>query len=109
LEFQHIRHSGWQERLILLTGHSSSRVVKHPLMWPWIRRLMGFTTPSWAEFSSTLKGLGYDLDPTDPGLGAVVSFNANGRGIVLTTTADLPADYIDAIRARVMPLSPEQC
>jgi hypothetical protein len=108
-EFQHIRHNGWQERLILLTQHSSSRVVKHPLMWPWIRRLMGFTTPSWSELSGTLKGLGYDLDPTDPGLGAVVSFNANGCGIVLTTTADLPADYIDAIRSRVIPLSPEQC
>lgn len=104
-EFEHIRQNGWHERLILLTGHPSWRVTKNPVAWPWIQRLMGSTKPSWAEFSSRLARLGYDLDPTDPGPGSIISFDANGRGVVLTTRADLPWQYTHTIRARVAPIA----
>jgi len=100
-EFEHIRHNGWHERLILLTRHPSWQLTKSAVAWAWLQRLMGFSKPSWAEFSSKLTRVGYDLNPTDPGPGSIVSFDANGRGIVLTTTADLPRDYTETIRAHV--------
>lgn len=82
-------------------GHPSWQLTKSAVAWAWLQRLMGFSKPSWAEFSSKLTRVGYDLNPTDPGPGSIVSFDANGRGIVLTTTADLPRDYTETIRAHV--------
>ena len=53
----------------------------------------------WRAFGAYLAPLGYDLPANDPGLGSVVTFDADGRGIVLTTQADTAAEFVDPIRA----------
>jgi hypothetical protein len=61
----------------------------------------GKSNESWHAISNTLAELGYDVGPSDPGPGAVLSFDASGRGVLLTTGADLPVEYVEPIRAHV--------
>jgi hypothetical protein len=49
--------------------------------------------------------MGYDLAPTDPGPGSVVALDAAGKGIVLTSGADRPEEYVASIGARLESLA----
>ncbi|MGH9422636.1 MAG: hypothetical protein ACRD3J_21865, partial [Thermoanaerobaculia bacterium] len=101
-ELEHIRRCNLQERLIVLTEHPTWRRLKSAVLWAWLESLMGFARPSWSVFASTAGRLGYDvLRVADPGPGSLITFDDKGRGMVLTTTADLPMDYAQSIHAHV--------
>jgi len=106
-ELGQIKAHGLEERLFLVTGHSSLRegVPGH-----WLRRLSerwsGVLPFSWDEFSSILRGLGYQLDQDNPGPGAVVTFDAGGISKVLVTNADLPEDFVRPMVNHLATLQP---
>lgn len=49
------------------------------------------------NFAENLAALGYDI-PREPVAGAVITFDASGKGSTLTTGAHSPEDYIEPIR-----------
>ncbi|NOT25302.1 MAG: hypothetical protein HOP16_04290 [Acidobacteria bacterium] len=100
-ELEHIRRCGLQQRLIVLTEHPTWRRLKSAALWAWLESLMGFSKPSWSDFVSALGKLGYEMTEADPGPGSIVTFNANGRGVILTTCADVPTDYVTSIGLHV--------
>jgi hypothetical protein len=42
---------------------------------------------------------GYEVDRSDPGPGAVVTFDGNGKSVLLISDAKTPEDFVGAIRA----------
>lgn len=97
-EFEHLRGEGLQQKLFVVTRHSteSSRFgwAFFGLLW----RLGGIPPVTWQSFSLDLAKFGYELGADDPGPGSVITFDAKGRGIVLTTQADLPAEFVEPIQ-----------
>ena len=100
LEFEYLRRKGLQQRLFVITHPRRPAQTKlayafYSLIW----RLKGIRSISWNEFVDDLGKMGYQLSRDDPGPGAVVSFDQDGQGRLLTTEADLPSDYIGPISA----------
>lgn len=107
-EFEHLRRERLQKKLFVITRHSTA--TRHSpegaaLGWAFwaffglVWRLQGLRSVNWKEFSNELASLGYELGFEDPGPGSVITFDAEGRGILLTTGADRPADYVKPIQA----------
>jgi hypothetical protein len=101
-EFEHLRREGLQEKLFVVTriakqaGPAEKSRFARAVEW-----LVGYSsyTANWQEFSDDLTRMGYTLPGDDPGPGSVTTFDAEGRGILLTTQADFPADFVDPIRS----------
>ncbi|MFD9701129.1 hypothetical protein [Lentzea sp. NPDC059081] len=91
-EFRVIRELGAHRRLFVLTPPArKARQVRRA------NRLTGFRTEDWADLAAALDGEpGYRLGQ-DPGPGAVVTFDDDGRGVVLERDAEGPADYVAAM------------
>ena len=98
-EFEHLRREGMQQKLFVVTRHSTEGSGLAWAFWGLVWRLQGLRPVNWKEFSSDLARLGYDLGLEDPGPGSVITFDGEGRGILLTTEADRPADFVEPIRA----------
>src|SRR5271169_1667219 len=98
-EFEHLRGEGLQEKLFVLTRPSTegSRIAWK--YWGMLWRVKGIRTMMWPEFSSDLQKLGYSIKFSDPGAGAVLAFDAQGEGFVLTAGGNWPQDFVDPIRA----------
>ena len=73
---------------------------------------------SWEGFSKQLADLGYAIKFDDPGPGSLITFDASGRALLLTTEADLPDDFVQPLVAwnkqrvrigRWMPVSCPKC
>ena len=117
-EFEHLRREGLQQKLFVVTRHSTEGSGLAWAFWGLVWRLQGLRPVNWKEFSSDLARLGYDLGLEDPGPGSVITFDGEGRGILLTTGADRPADFVEPIRAwtagrqkigRHVPISCSKC
>jgi uncharacterized OB-fold protein len=98
-EFEHLRRQGLQKKLFVVTqpSHDGARFA-----WAFrgaIWRLKGIPSVSWREFASDLGALGYHLDLEDPEPGSVIGFDENARGILLTTQAELPDDFVEPMIA----------
>ncbi len=50
---------------------------------------------AWHTFADELESLGYELSFDDPGPGSLITFDAHGRQVILTTEADLPEEFIE--------------
>jgi Sel1 repeat len=100
VEYEYLRREGMQEKLFIFTGHPNWRRRGWLKIW---REMVRFGTLriSWQDFSADLATLGYDLGFSDPGRGAVITFDVEGRGIVLTTQAKTAAEFVEPIRAWV--------
>lgn len=102
-EFQYLREHGLQRKLYVFTrpieGGTSSKTTR--LFMRFLAWAKGVEPVNWLEFAATLNRLGYRLDLSDPGNGAVVSFDEEGRSVVLTSGAELPEDYLRPMRERV--------
>lgn len=98
-EFEHLRREGLQQKLFVITRHSTEGAWLAWTFWGVVWRLQGLRSVNWREFSNDLARLGYALGFENPGPGSVITFDAEGRGILLTTGADRPAEYVEPIRA----------
>ena len=114
-ELAFLRREGLQRRLFIITSlipapHARISLIIRPavLAFAWIlRRLFGSSggpqdrvisgSSNWRPFAEDLKQLGYDLGE-DPGLGAVVTFNAQGETTVLISGAQEPLEFVEPIR-----------
>ncbi len=98
-EFEHLRREGLQKKLFVLTqpSHDDARFA-----WAFrntLARLKGLRPVRWSEFSRNLAKLGYELNFEDPGPGSVIGFDENGHGVVLTTNAEAPPDFVAPVCA----------
>jgi hypothetical protein len=100
LEYEYLRREGMQEKLFIFTEHPKSQRKGWLGIWGEMVRF-GTLRISWREVSADLAKLGYDLVFSDPGLGSVITFDSEGRGIVLTTQAKTADEFVDPIRAWV--------
>ncbi|MGW6929752.1 hypothetical protein ACWGE0_06750 [Lentzea sp. NPDC054927] len=91
-EFQVIRELGAHRRLFVFTPPADkARQIRR------VNRLKGFQHEDWDDFAAALGDeSGYRLGP-DPGPGAVVTFEEDGRAVVLTRGAEEPVDYLAAV------------
>lgn len=97
-EFEHLRCEGLQQKLFVLTQPTYSDSAAFPRAYrSALSRLKGIRPVSWREFSRGLAKLGYNLNFEDPGPGSVIGFDENGRGVLLTTEAELPPDFVEPI------------
>jgi hypothetical protein len=97
-ELEHLRHQGLQTKLFIITpptrGAPGDRYLRHLHQW-----MKGIRAEPWSEFAEKFGSLGYELVPTDPGSGAVITFDTSGKSVVLTTGAKEPEDYVRAIQS----------
>jgi hypothetical protein len=101
-EFEHLRSEGLQEKLFVLSRPSTEGTRLAWALWGLLWRLKGIQTATWSDFSADLTRLGYEITFRDPGFGAVLGFDAAGKGFVLTTEANWPKDFIEPIRAWIV-------
>lgn len=99
-EFEHIREEGWHERLFVITPHPTVSRGYRRVWSRWAQRLKGTSRASWREFSEGLVELGYHPGP-DPGPGAILTFDGDAQGVVLTTGADCPQEFVEPISRKV--------
>jgi hypothetical protein len=97
VEYEYLRREGLHEKLFVFTGHPSREERRFILIWQRMR--FGTLHVGWQKFSADLALLGYDLGFSDPGPGSVITFDADGRGILLTTQAVSAAEFVDPIGA----------
>jgi hypothetical protein len=96
-ELQYIRRENLHQKLFVLTRPPARQYRVN-----WRRYLLldlgnhGGTAP-WCDYAAMFRETGYQLSDDDPGPGAVIGFDENAAGIVLTTNADLPYDFIKPI------------
>jgi hypothetical protein len=70
-------------------------------------RLRGWKLPSWQDVATQLRDTGYLPPDQDPGPGSVITFDEQGRSIVLTTGARSPDALVQPIRRRLFPADRE--
>jgi hypothetical protein len=97
LEYEHLRREGLHEKLFVFTGHQDLKEARWFSIWQRMR--IGTLHVGWQKFSEDLALLGYDIGFSDPGPGSVMTFDAAGRGILLTKQAESAAEFVEPIRA----------
>ncbi len=107
-ELEYLRQEGLQQKLFVITR---PLIAKTNWLANLLIRLNAVRRPdTWPGFAENLGRLGYEI-PSDPGVGAVMAFDASGKGVTLTTGALLPGDYVEPIRTFIIDslgYSPEQ-
>jgi hypothetical protein len=96
-ELSYLRRTGLHTKLLLLTRPDTAEFA---FQWAQLRffwSLIGSKEVRWQQFARDLKALGYDVG-SDPGLGAIVSFDDSARAVTLMTGAKSPSDYVKPIR-----------
>lgn len=91
-EFRVIRELGAHRRLFVFTPPAGkARQIRRA------NRIKGFRHEDWDDFAAALDDEpGYLLGP-DPGPGAVVTFEEDGRAVVLARDVEEPAGYVAAV------------
>jgi hypothetical protein len=98
-EFEHLQRNGLQKKLFVVTQPIHDQGVLTWALRSVFWRLKGIRSVDWQEFARDLGAIGYDLDKEDPGPGSVIGFDENSRGILLTTEAELPDEFVEPMRA----------
>jgi hypothetical protein len=109
-ELAFLRGEGLQQRLFIFTPLWRPGDVRAPFparasFWI-VSRLYGLTgssapVASWNQLAENLARLGFDLGE-DPGRGAVVTFDSEGKAMVLVTAAETPPDFVEPLREHLM-------
>jgi len=97
-EFEHIRKEGMHQKLFVLTKPSKEGKW---LAWAFFRlvwSLQGTRAVSFDRFAASLDALGYRLANVEHGPGSVIAFDADGQGVLLTTGAVWPGEFVTPIR-----------
>lgn len=86
-ELRTIRSQGFQKKLFVFTGPALRwPLLYSPRWWHSLKR-------EWADFASDLRACGL-VTGEYPGAGATVGFDDEGKGVVLSTNARAPSDYV---------------
>jgi hypothetical protein len=104
-ELAYLRREGLQEKLFILTrpGLPGGADKIRRAILDYLNPKLKSRKIGWSEFADDLSRLGYDLDgDADPGLGSILTFDSNGKAVLLATQAVNPADFVAPIRARVL-------
>jgi hypothetical protein len=109
-ELAFLRRHDFQQRLFVFTPLWRPQDVRLPFparASSWIvSRLYGLTgssapVASWAQLAQNLAKLGFDLGE-DPGRGAVVTFDLEGKAMVLVTAAETPPEFVEPVREHLI-------
>ena len=96
-EFDHLRREGLQQKVFIITPPAREVVFA----WWFIdfnRYVNGIGAVTWLQFAEMIAPFGYEVDRSDPGPGAVVTFDSNGKSVLLISDAKTPEDFLGAIR-----------
>jgi hypothetical protein len=99
---------GWHQKLFILTSplpRSNRRFSRW--MSASVTAAKGVPKLSWAAFANEMRRIGLQIDVAVPGPGAVISFDPEGRSVILIERAAEPKEFIAAIRHYLQPLSAE--
>jgi hypothetical protein len=99
-ELTHIRAEGMSRKLCLFTPPRIAHGTNFFSSWKDLRseaRRRNALASSWAVCTEGLRRAGYECDLPCPGPGAAVSFDETGKGVLLTTEARTPADYVTPV------------
>jgi hypothetical protein len=119
-EFDHLRSKGYQKKLFLFSIPEDAAAPFRSALGRFLGGFFrGLTPPvAWRTFADDLGSIGYELSSDDPGSGSLITFDAHGRQVLLTTEADLPEEFIEPLEAwlkkkkktgRCMPVSCTTC
>jgi hypothetical protein len=105
-ELRSLRASGEQQKLFVLTrpremrGWRNARIRVGRKVYNLLGRLKGIRAVEWVSFVAVTNQLGYAFPAEDPGPGAVIGLDADGRGAVLIEGAVTPDEFLAPIAAR---------
>lgn len=99
-ELEYLRSHRFQRKLFILTP-PAIRCGIWSRFFALTFRLSGIPAATWDSFSALLSACGYQ-SCSDPGNGAVITFNTDGRAMVLTTGAKFPEEYVEPIRSKLI-------
>lgn len=102
-ELDWIKKSSLQEKLFVITRPKG--IVYEDIEIDFLFHIFGVlirtikgTEISWKSYANELHKLDYFLSYTNPGNGAVITFDNDGKSKILTTNARKPSEYIMAIQ-----------
>ena len=96
-ELESIRTDRLQEKFLVLVSPQKKPGAFAKKALAYAAKLGGVTPTTWSQFAQALRSHGYTLDITDPGPGAVIGFDSEGKGKLLFTGAKEPADFVAAV------------
>ena len=96
-EFDHLRREGLQHKVFIITP--PAREVARFVWWfiDFNRYINGMGAVSWLQFCERIAPFGYKMDRTDPGPGAVVTFDDKAKSVVLIRDAKTPEEFVGAM------------
>jgi hypothetical protein len=96
-EFEHLKAVGQQTKLFVFTRPKRERGTRLAYtFWGLLWRLKGIEKITWPRFAADLGKMGYQPGD-DPGPGAVLTFDADAKAILLTSEAASPDEFIEPI------------
>ncbi|WP_294537487.1 hypothetical protein [uncultured Rhodoblastus sp.] len=94
-ELKHLRRIGAHEKLFVFTPPYDRATAYRSAFVRWLGRIGDRPPPmGWPAFREQLASLGYAVDFDDPGPGSLITFDTEGRAVLLTTAADMPDDFL---------------
>jgi hypothetical protein len=93
-ELRYLRQEGLQSKLFIMTPPA-------PLKINWLDQLFFWAGQKrfvpWSAFTTTMTACGYEIEE-DPGHGSVLTFDADGKSVIVKQHAIQPEDYVASIR-----------
>lgn len=93
-ELEYLRKRGFQRKLFILT-----QPVRSKASWSsrFLMSAMQAKLIVWNDFASTMNAAGYEIG-SDPGVGCVLTFDSDGKMLVLKEGAFAPDEFVEPIR-----------
>lgn len=114
-EFEHLKVAGQQTKLFVFTRPEREPGTRLAYaFWGLLWCLKGIEKITWPQFAADLGKMGYQPGD-DPGPGSVLTFDANGKAVLLTSEATSPDPFIEPIehwvqqRERIGKCIPASC
>lgn len=96
-EFEHLKATGQQDKLFVFTRPRAAPGTRLAhAYWELLSRVKGVAKTTWTRFAAELSSMGY-APGEDPGAGAVLTFDTQGRAVLLTSEAATPDEFIEPI------------